>query len=257
MEQIKTTVEKVVNTLDLKPKLRFKDTCVICKSVIEYEYSHYLGQYAGEYSTICSFICYNKYKDIQDKKYYDSEIIEVPLKFRDLNYDKKIVDENYGFNLFISGESGIGKTTLAASIIKQVIRNRMKIKWISYPAFIMELQNMFRNDKESPFDTADNIANFNGILVIDDLGSEKMTDWVRQITYFIINEREQRELPIIITSNFSLEEIAQQIDIRISSRIAGMCKAIKLSGKDKRLNNQDKNWKKGEVKRRGPYERIL
>ena len=62
-----------------------------------------------------------------------------------------------------------------------------------------------------------------------------MTDFVKQIIYFIINEREQRCLTTIITSNFSLAQLDEHIDSRISSRIAGMCKVIQLSGRDRRL----------------------
>ena len=79
------------------------------------------------------------------------------------------------------------------------------------------------------------MAKFEGWLAIDDIGAEKLTEFVRQITYYILNEREQRELPTLITSNFSLMEIDEMIDSRISSRIAGMCEVIKLSGKDRRL----------------------
>ena len=145
-------------------------------------------------------------------------------------------------SVFITGEAGVGKTVLMASIVRKYLRkgygyykNLGGMDWISYPAFIMELQSLFRKDSESPFDYADEMAKLNGVLAIDDLGAEKLTDFVRQITYFIINEREQRELPILITSNFSLQEIDEMIDPRISSRIAGMCEVIKLSGKDRRL----------------------
>ena len=120
----------------------------------------------------------------------------------------------------------------------------------------MELQNLYHSDKESPFEKAEEVANSFGVLIIDDLGANKATEWVRQITYYIINEREQRMLPIVITSNFSLEEIAEQIDSRISSRIAGMCKSIKLSGKDRRLENNDKKWRDGEPKFIGRNARI-
>jgi DNA replication protein DnaC len=95
---------------------------------------------------------------------------------------------------------------------------------------------MFRKDNESPYDYASEIARFRGILMIDDLGAEKLSDFVRQVTYYIINEREQRMLKTIITTNFTLEQICDQIDPRISSRLVGMCEVVKLSGKDKRLS---------------------
>ena len=145
-------------------------------------------------------------------------------------------------SVFITGKTGVGKTVLMASIVRKYVQkgygyyaNLGKIIWISYPAFIMELQSLFGKEKESPFDYAEEVAKLDGILAIDDLGAEKLSDFVRQITYFIINEREQRELPVLITSNFSLQEIDEMIDPRISSRIAGICEIIKLSGKDRRL----------------------
>ena len=183
-----------------------------------------------------------------EKIYYEKEIKGIPLKYRNIECENGLLKNNFGKNLFITGKSGVGKTVLAAGIAKECIKKHLPFRWISYPAFIMELQNLYRDDKESPFDTAQEIANTYGVLVIDDLGANKATEWVRQITYYIVNEREQRMLPVIITSNFSLEEIAEQIDSRISSRIAGMCKLIKLSGKDKRLNENDKKWHDGEPK---------
>jgi DNA replication protein DnaC len=222
-----------------KPKLY----CIICKDYIEVDYIP-RENYHNE--TICSLSCYNGYRAIQKQKYYDEKIKDIPIKYRSIECDKDLLKDNFSQNLFITGKSGVGKTVLAAGIAKECINQCIPFRWISYPAFIMELQNMFRDDKESPFAEAGQVANFSSVLIIDDLGAEKATEWVRQITYFIINEREQRMLPIVLTSNFTLEEIAQQIDVRISSRIAGMCKTIKLSGKDKRLNDVDKKWQKGE-----------
>ena len=71
--------------------------------------------------------------------------------------------------------------------------------------------------------------------MIDDLGAEKTTDFVRQTLYYIVNEREQNELPIIVTSNYTLKDLAAKFDERISSRLAGMCKQVKLTGTDRRV----------------------
>jgi len=177
----------------------------------------------------------------------------IPKKYHLIESDHKDTVNKYnGGSIFITGEVGAGKTVLMASIAKKIIRNTKSplgqpIDWISYPSFIMELQNMFRKDfdydeygkkakiQTTPFDVAEKIAKYEGVLCIDDIGSEKLTEYVRQITYFIINEREQRVLSTMITSNFSLAQIDEMIDSRISSRIAGMCETIKLVGKDRRL----------------------
>jgi DNA replication protein DnaC len=217
--------------------------------------------YDENYSVIsekcyCSEVC--KEKSIKARKIaFREKVIRyvVPEKYHDMVSDRtELVNMYVGKNIFITGDSGTGKTVLMAEITKKIIRESVEIiekishsidneyniiKWISYPAFIMELQNMFKKDfergAETPFDMAEKIAKFNGMLCVDDIGAEKLTEFVRQITYFIINEREQRMLPIMITSNFSLAQIDEMIDPRISSRIAGMCETIRLVGKDRRI----------------------
>ena len=73
------------------------------------------------------------------------------------------------------------------------------------------------------------------LLILDDLGAEKTTDWALQSLYIIINKRLSEELQTIITSNLSLDELRDKIGDRIASRIAGMCKIVKLTGRDRRL----------------------
>ena len=227
----------------------YRDECIICKTIIEFDYFYDSSFWQGvERPTICSEECYKTAKKRSDLKYYNENIKYIPIKYRDMACDLKLLNDNYKKNLFITGKVGTGKTVLASGVAKRCIIDRIKYKWINYSAFLMELQNMYKKDKESPFEEAEEVANFDGVLIIDDLGAEKLSEWVRQITYYIINEREQRLLPIVITSNFTLEEIAEQIDIRISSRIAGVCKLVKLSGKDRRLESTDKKWQKGEIK---------
>jgi len=67
------------------------------------------------------------------------------------------------------------------------------------------------------------------------IGVEKTTEWARQTLDYIIYERDNNLKPMVITSNLSLDEIAEKIDGRISSRLAGMGKVIQLKGSDYRL----------------------
>ena len=72
-------------------------------------------------------------------------------------------------------------------------------------------------------------------LALDDIGSEKATDWALQMLYLLIDRRYSQMLKTIITSNLTLDQIADRLDDRISSRIAGMCKIVSIKGKDRRL----------------------
>lgn len=162
----------------------------------------------------------------------------IPKKYLRIECDKpELVQQGLEKSLYITGSCGVGKTVLMAGIVKELVRQNKRVEWYSYPELIMNLQNLYRKDTDdTAFDVAEKIAEFSGTLCIDDLGAEKITDFVRQTTYYIINKREQECLHTIITSNFTLGEIDDQIDPRIGSRIAGMCEIITLKGRDRRLD---------------------
>jgi DNA replication protein DnaC len=196
---------------------------------------------------ICDSCQEKKDKESRQRRIREKIESEIPKKYQEIESDhNEIFNDLQEISIFLTGGSGTGKTVFACSLAKKYLRKGYNIKFISFPSFIMELQSSFKKDRpkdmiygessQNSFEIAEDVAKFSGILVIDDLGAEKLTEFVRQIIYFIINEREQQCLTTIITSNFSLSELDEHIDSRISSRISGMCKVIKLTGKDRRLD---------------------
>jgi len=163
---------------------------------------------------------------------YNHKLINLPPIYRKTadkyNFESHIKD--ICESLYLVGEAGGGKTFLASMILKELWKKNLDGMFLSYPEFIFSIQT----DYENKSNLVDEYKTFSGCLVIDDFGAEKMTDFVRQVSYLLINYREQNRLQTIITSNFTLDEIDQYIDRRISSRIAGMCRVINMSG-DKRL----------------------
>lgn len=137
---------------------------------------------------------------------------------------------------YFFGASGTGKTTSATALVyewlKMFGRQHPSFMFINYPKFIMELQDTYRG-KDSAYDFLDGVAQ-KDLLVVDDLGAEKPTEYVRQATYYLINEREANCKATIITSNFSLDFLEENIDPRIASRIKGMCDMVELKGRDLR-----------------------
>ena len=229
-EHITKTLEMTLKELNEKnssiqsePKLPICKICYTKEATISCDPG---WQYGRDYCDEC-------HQDQRAKRIIEREI---PLKYIDIESDhSRTFPGLKDRNIFLTGKSGTGKTVFACSLAKTHVGDGRSLKFISFPAFIMELQSSFKKDDKNPFEIAEEIAKFSGVLVIDDLGAEKMTDFVKQIIYFIINEREQRCLTTIITSNFSLAQLDEHIDSRISSRIAGMCKVIQLSGRDRRL----------------------
>jgi DNA replication protein DnaC len=124
---------------------------------------------------------------------------------------------------------------MATFILKQLWRNGQKGRFVSYPAHVLYIQF----DYEIAYKEAKSLALYPGCLVIDDFGAERLTDFTRQVSYFIINTREQNDFQTIFTSNYSPEQINRLIDGRLSSRICGMCAVIHLEGKDKRINKNE------------------
>jgi DNA replication protein DnaC len=151
-----------------------------------------------------------------------------------------------GRGLCLTGKVGVGKTTQLVALIKAHLLSRCEFstptdtpagwKFVSFPAFIMRVQDSYRHDKgeKTALELLDGLAEV-PFLAIDDMGVEKPTDFVRQATYYVIDEREKNLRPTFITTNFPLDQLSVQIDGRIASRIAGMCDVREIKGNDRRV----------------------
>ena len=72
------------------------------------------------------------------------------------------------------------------------------------------------------------------LLVIDDLGAEKPSEWTQERLYSVINHRYENCLPLIITSNLPPKNVADQTGERVASRLAEMCEVVLMTGPDRR-----------------------
>jgi DNA replication protein DnaC len=83
----------------------------------------------------------------------------------------------------------------------------------------------------------DPVAQFMSVkhLYIDDIGVEKVTEWVVQTVDRLINHRYNWMLRTSISSNFTPQELAERFEARIASRIVGMCSLVAVEGRDRRL----------------------
>jgi len=136
----------------------------------------------------------------------------------------------YPENLYLYGPAGVGKTHLATALVRQ------------YPDGIVvkptQIIDKFRNIN-SEYEKRDLIRYFvdKNHIVIDDIGIEYINDYTYQFIYSIIDGRwNNYKTGLIITSNLSLDDLKAKVnDDRLTSRIKGMCKVIKIDGKDRRV----------------------
>jgi hypothetical protein len=174
--------------------------------------------------------------------------------------DPEIADENHpiwdayysespGCNAYIYGGVGSGKTGLAWSLLRARVLDA-RYDWeeseAQYPAFanVVELLDeakaaMRDGDGGAP------IRNLyeSSLLVLDDLGAERPTDWTRDAIHALVQHRHTRGLPTIVTSNYAPSALARRlghddplIGKRIVSRLTENCTKVRLDRPDLRLH---------------------
>jgi DNA replication protein DnaC len=73
-----------------------------------------------------------------------------------------------------------------------------------------------------------------GLLVIDDLGAEKPSEWTQERLYSVVDHQYANCLPLIVTSNLPPKELAGQTGERVASRLAETCEVVLMTGADRR-----------------------
>lgn len=141
------------------------------------------------------------------------------------------IKKNDKNGIVLSGEVGIGKTHLAAAIANELIdKHTVAVCFGS----IVDMLDKIRCEIALHKDTTKYNMKKMPVLIIDDLGKEKRSEWTDQIMFEIINHRYEQRLPVIITTNLEPQELLQRYDKSISSRLIEMCKFVQMTGTDRR-----------------------
>ncbi len=150
--------------------------------------------------------------------------------------------------LTLLGATDLGKTHLAVAVCKTWLERCLPAKYVLVPQMLTELKDGFKLKGEDSYrESLARIQNID-LLVLDDLGTEKVTEWAIEQLQMIIDYRYVNRLALIVTSNRPLSKLfystfkedSDWIDIageRISSRLQreSWCKVIALDGMEHRL----------------------
>src|SRR5262249_22366534 len=162
-----------------------------------------------------------------------------------LRDSKHLVDEfpNIDVGVMFLGPCGVGKTHLATAIIRALIRLKgVTCLFYDFRDLLKEIQDSYNPISQmtelrvlQPVYTAE-------VLVLDELGASKPTDWVRDTMTQIINTRYNDKKTTVFTSNYqdepdnpNEETLTDRVGVRLRSRLHEMCKVVNIKGEDYRL----------------------
>jgi len=162
-----------------------------------------------------------------------------------------------GLGLLFSGDNGVGKTHLAVAVLRELVETKgVRGQYWDFHELIREIKSSYDPETKTtelmvlePVVEAD-------VLLLDDLGAWKMTDWMNDTLFYILNSRYMAKRPTLITTNYQdvtreealaadplrrREFLVERIGQRLRSRLMEMCLVVRLQGSDHRLARQQAN----------------
>lgn len=262
-------IKAIVANLNLKEEVAMKYTsklettaceltnCENCKSLLECKnkmegYVYYPK--AENNRLIFSYVaCKYKKEELQNNLLKDS-LEEVRMKDIDITDKKRIkvikwiknFYDQYSRNknmkgLYLHGNFGCGKTFLLSALLNELKQKRIKCEIVYFPQMLRDLKGDF-DSFGAKMDYYQNVD----ILLIDDIGAEKVTSWGRdEILGTILQHRMENKLTTFFTSNLTIEELEHHLSLssysedhvksrRIIERIKQLTDDIELISENKR-----------------------
>jgi DNA replication protein DnaC len=162
-----------------------------------------------------------------------------------------------GLGILFTGDNGVGKTHLAVSVLRELADKKgVRGQFWDFHELMREIKSSYDPETRTtevqvlaPVVEAD-------VLLLDDLGAWKMTDWMNDTLFYILNSRYLAKRPTLITTNFQdvdrqtaaaadnlrrKEYLIDRIGQRLRSRLMEMCLVVPVDGTDYRQARQASN----------------
>jgi len=143
--------------------------------------------------------------------------------------------------LLLTGPCGVGKTHLAVAVLRGLVDKGVPCLFYEFGTLLEDIRVSY--DPSSQRSESDVLAPIYGteLLVLDELGAVRPTDWVRDMMMQIIGARYNEKLLTIFTTNYdderpasADENLEDRVGVRLRSRLFEMCRSVRLDGADYR-----------------------
>ncbi|MEU6664057.1 ATP-binding protein [Streptomyces sp. NPDC046821] len=137
-----------------------------------------------------------------------------------------------GPSLLMAGVVGAGKTHQAYGAVRRLVQSGVGVRWRATTAADLYAELRPRPGADSERELA--AVSRCPLLIIDDLGAAKASEWVEEVTYRLINRRYNYELPTLITTNLAIKDLRAYLGDRVTSRLAQMTTRVEFEQVDRR-----------------------
>ena len=143
-------------------------------------------------------------KRIQDYQFKNFIITENNKKEVEIakDFTQKCINKNQKNGLIITGKSGTGKTHLATAILNKLTEKYMQVLMGRLILLLDVIKDTFKDFSSKEKDIIELYSKVD-MLIIDDLGTERISSWALEKLYTIIENRNENKLPIIVTTRFN------------------------------------------------------
>ncbi|MEU7179493.1 MULTISPECIES: ATP-binding protein [Streptomyces] len=137
-----------------------------------------------------------------------------------------------GPSLLMAGVVGAGKTHQAYGAVRRLVQSGVGVRWRATTAADLYADLRPRPGVDSERELA--AVGRCPLLIIDDLGAAKASEWVEEVTYRLINRRYNHMLPTLITTNLAIKDLRAYLGDRVTSRLAQMTTRVEFEPVDRR-----------------------
>ena len=151
---------------------------------------------------------------------------------------EEMMRKNQGMLMF--GNVGTGKSYAAACIANELLNRNIPVVMTSFVKMLAALSNYDEHAEEMM-----QLLNNANLVIFDDLGAERKTDYALEKVYDIIDNRYRSNKPMIVTTNLTLEEMSSEVDIRLKriyDRLFETCYPMQFTGPSWRESKMAANW---------------